>query len=144
MADRRSVETLAFNFASRTFAYQRLAQGLSIFLSAFSSLMHEHLDLVIKEDECAQNVDDIGIATNSLDLLIINLLAVFKGIQDSSLKLSMAKIQFGFEKLDFFGRTLTPNDVTTQKPKITICLGKVKFPCSKKALQCYIGFLNYY
>ena len=29
MADQRSVEKLAFNFASRTFAYKRLAQGLS-------------------------------------------------------------------------------------------------------------------
>ena len=35
MADQRSVELLAFNFASRTFAYRRLAQGLSRALSAF-------------------------------------------------------------------------------------------------------------
>ena len=36
MADQRSVEMLAFNFASRTFAYKRLAQGLSRSVSAFS------------------------------------------------------------------------------------------------------------
>ena len=35
MADLRSVEMLAFNFASRTFAYKRLAQGLSRSVSAF-------------------------------------------------------------------------------------------------------------
>ena len=39
MADQRSVEMLAFNFASRTFAYKRLAQGLSRSASAFSSFM---------------------------------------------------------------------------------------------------------
>ena len=39
MADQRSVELLAFSFASRTFAYRRLAQGLSRALSAFSSFM---------------------------------------------------------------------------------------------------------
>ena len=44
MADQRSVELLAFNFASRTFAYRRLAQGLSRALSAFSSFMREYLD----------------------------------------------------------------------------------------------------
>ena len=38
MADKRSIETLAFNFASRAFAYKRLAQGLSRALSAFSIL----------------------------------------------------------------------------------------------------------
>ena len=35
MADQRSVEMLAFNLASRTFAYKRLAQGLSRSVSAF-------------------------------------------------------------------------------------------------------------
>ena len=35
MADQRSVEMLAFKFASRTFAYKRLEQGLSRSVSAF-------------------------------------------------------------------------------------------------------------
>ena len=50
MADQRSVEMLAFNFASRTFAYKRLAQGLSRSVSAFSSFMREYLDPVVKAD----------------------------------------------------------------------------------------------
>ena len=35
MADQRSVEMLAFSFDSRTFAYKRLAQGLSRSVSVF-------------------------------------------------------------------------------------------------------------
>ena len=54
MADQRSVEMLAFNFASRTFAYKRLAQGLSRSASAFSSFMCEYFDPVVKADHCAQ------------------------------------------------------------------------------------------
>ena len=50
MADQRSVELLAFNFTSRTFAYKRLAQGLSRALSAFSSFMGEYLVKVTKAD----------------------------------------------------------------------------------------------
>ena len=53
MTYQRSVEMLAFNFASRTFAYKRLAQGLSISVSAFSSFMREYLDPVVKADQCA-------------------------------------------------------------------------------------------
>ena len=64
MADQHSVEMLAFNFASRTFAYKRLAQGLSRSVSAFSSFMREYLDPVVKADQCAQYVGDIGIAAN--------------------------------------------------------------------------------
>ena len=70
MADQRSIEMLAFNFASRTFAYKRLAQGLSRALSAFSSFMREYLDKVIKADQCAQHMDDIGIAANLVMQLI--------------------------------------------------------------------------
>ena len=65
MADQRSVEFLAFNFASRIFAYKKLAQGLSRSLSPSSSFMREYLDPVVKADQCAQYVDDIGIAANN-------------------------------------------------------------------------------
>ena len=51
MEDHRSVEMLAFNFASRSFAYKRLAQGLSRSVSAFSSFMGEYLDPVVKADQ---------------------------------------------------------------------------------------------
>ena len=85
MADQRSIETLAFNFASRTYAYRRLAQGLSRALSAFSSFMREYLDKVIKADQCAQYVADIGIAANDATQLINNLCATFQCIRTAGL-----------------------------------------------------------
>ena len=41
MVDQQSIEMLAFNFASRTFPYNRLPQDLSRSVSAFSSFMRE-------------------------------------------------------------------------------------------------------
>ena len=143
MADQRSIETLAFNFASRTFAYRRLAQGLSRALSAFYSFMREYLDKVIKADQCAQYVDDIGIA-NDADHLITNLRATFICIQEAGLKLTMHKCHFGAKEIDFLGRTITPQGVKPQKQNVQNVLEKTKFPKSKKALQRYLGFLNYY
>ena len=49
-ADHRSVERLAFNFDSRTFAYKRLVQGLGRSVSGFSSFMSEYLDPVVKAE----------------------------------------------------------------------------------------------
>ena len=144
MADQQSIELLAFNFATRAFAYRRLAQGLSRSLSAFSSFIREYLDPVIKADQCAQYVDDIGIAVNTPEQLIKNLRAVFQCLRKASLKLSMAKCLFGVQEIDFLGRTITTKGVAPQKQKIAKFLEKVKFPRSKKALQRYIGFLNYY
>ena len=78
MADQRSEEMLAFNCASRTFAYKTLAQRLSRSMSAFSSFMREHLDPVVKADQCAQYVDDIRIAANNATDLTRNIWAVFQ------------------------------------------------------------------
>ena len=144
MADQQSIELLAFNFASRKFSYRRLVQGLGRCLSAFSSFIREYLDPVIKADHCAQYVNDIGIASNTPELLIKNLRAVFQCLPKAGLKLSMAKCRFGVQEVDFLGRTITTKGVASQKQKITKFFEKGKFPRSKKALQRYIGFLNYY
>ena len=144
MADQRSIEMLAFNFASRTFAYRRLAQGLSRALSAFSSFMREYIDNVIKADQCAQYVDDIGIAANDADHLIANRRATFKCIQEAGLKLTMHKCHFGAKEIDVLGQTITPQGVKPQTQNVQNFLEKSKFPKSKKALQRYLGFLNYY
>ena len=86
MADQRSVEMLAFNFPSKTFAYKRLAQGLSRSVSGFSSFMREYLDPVVKADQCAQYVEEIAIAANNATDLTRNLRAVFKCIPQAELK----------------------------------------------------------
>ena len=135
MADQRSVEMLAFNFASRTFAYKRLAQGLSRSVYAFSSFMREYLDPVVKADQCAQNVDDIGIAANNATDLTQNIRAVFKCIRQAGLKLTIEKCHFGVRQVEFLGRTISPEGISPQAKKIQIFLDKLRLPKSKKALQ---------
>ena len=144
MADQRSVEMLAFNFASRTFAYKRLAQGLSRSVSAFSNFMREYLDPVLKADQCAQYVDDIGIAANNATDLTRNIRAVFKCIRQAGLKLTIEKCHFGVRQVEFLGRTISPEGISPQARKIQNFLAKLRFPKSEKALQRYLGFLNYY
>ena len=144
MADQRSVEMLAFNFASKTFAYKRLAQGLSRSLSAFSSFMRDYLDPVVKADQCAQYLDDIGIAANNATDLTRNIRPVFKCIRQAGLKLKIEKCDFRVRQVEFLGRTISPERTSPQARKIQNFLGKLRFPKSKKALQRYHGFVNYY
>ena len=144
MADHRSVEMLAFSFASRTFAYKRLAQGLSRSVSASSSFMSEYLDPVVKADQCAQYVDDIGIAANNATDLTRNIRAVFKCIRQAGLKLTIEECQFGVRQVEFLGRTISPKRISPQTRKFQNFLGKLRFPKSKKALPRYLGFVNYY
>ena len=138
MADQRSVEMLAFNFASRTFAYRRLVQGLSRSVSAFSSFMREYLDPPVKADQCAQYLDDIGIAANNGTHLARNIRAVFKCIRIAGLKLTIEKCHSGVRQVEFLGRTISSEGVLPQSHKIQNFLNKLRFPKSKKALQRYL------
>ena len=101
MAEQRSLEMLAFNFASRTFAYKRFAQVLSRSVFAFSSFMGEYLDPVVKADQCAQNVVDIGNAANNATDLTRNIRAVFQCIRKAGLKLTNEKRHFGVRQVEF-------------------------------------------
>ena len=82
MADEQSIQLLSLNFGSRTFAFVRLAQGLNRSLSAFTIVVREYLDLLVKADRCAQYVDDIGVAANTSVELIENLELVFQQLSE--------------------------------------------------------------
>ena len=135
MADQRSVEMLAFNFASRTFAHKGPAQGLSRSVSVFSSFMREYLDPVVKVDQCAEYVDDIGNAANNAMDHTRNIRSVFKCIRRARLKLTVRKCHIGVRQVEFLGRTISPGRISPQARKIHNFLDKLRFPKSKKALQ---------
>ena len=144
MADEQSVQLLAFNFGSRTFAYLRLAHRLNRSLSAFNSTVREYLDPLVKADKCAQYVDDIGIAANNVEELVDNIEAVFMKIKQAGLKLSMAKCAFGHPEIEFLGRSITSKGVAPIEEKIDKFLKNIKLPTSVKSLQRYIGFVQFY
>ena len=135
MADQRSIEMLAFNLASRTFAYKRLAQGLSRALSGFSRFMREYSDKVIKTDQCAQYLEDIGKAANSATQLIQNIRAVFECIRKAGLKVTIEKCHFRVLKVKFLVRVVTPQRIASLEHKIQQFLTNVRFPKSKKQVQ---------
>ena len=70
--------------------------------------------------------------------------AVFKCIRQAGLKLTIEKRHFGVRQVEFLGRTISPEGISPQARKIQSFLDKLRFPRSKKALQRYLGFANYY
>ena len=133
-----------FNLASRTFANKRLAQGFRRSLSAFSSFIREYLDPVVKADQCAQHVDDIGIAANNATNLTRNNRSVIRCIRQAGLKLTVPKGHFGVRQVEYLGRAISPEGISPQSRKIPIFLDKLRISKSKKALQRYLGSVNYH
>ena len=99
MADIQSIQLLALNFESRTYAFQRLAQGLSRSVSSFSSFMLKYLDPCIAANRCFQYVDDLGTASDTFREMIGSLEEIFKCIELSGLKLSMKKCEIRLEQI---------------------------------------------
>ena len=107
-----------FQFASRTLAYKRHARDLSRKLSAFSSVMREHLDPVVAADQSPQYVDEVGIAANIATDLRRNIQAVFQCIRKAGLKLTFGGCHFGVRQVQFLGRTNSSEGVSPQTHKI--------------------------
>ena len=138
MADQRLVEMLAFNFASRTFAQKRRAQGLSRSVSAYSSFVREYLDPVVKDDHCAQSLYDFCTAANNATDLTGNLWAFSKCIsQDNG-------------KLPFWSQTvwipwhnhITTRNFTANSGKSKLSL-QTRIPQIEKASQHYLRTENF-
>ena len=81
--------------------------------------MRKYLDTIIKGDQCAQYVDNIRLATNSVTQHIRNIRAVFRCIRKAGLKFTIEKCHFGVIDVEFLGRIITTQEVApkTKKPK---------------------------
>ena len=144
MADLESIQLLAFNFEGRTYAYQRLAQGLSRSVTSFSSFMRKYLDPCIAAGRCFQYVDDVGSAAHDADELVDNLEVIFQCIEKSGLRLTIKKCEFGLAKINFLGNTITEQGITPNRQKVEDFLATMKLPKNPKQTKRLIGFLQFF
>ena len=128
MADELSVQLLAFNFGCRTFAFKRLAQGLSRSPTAFSSCVSKHLQSCIATDKCFVYFDDLGSGAEDGITLIKNLEHIFACVQKSGFKLSVEKCQFGIKKIKFSGHTITEHGISPNREKVENFLANIRMP----------------
>ena len=144
MADIESIQLLAFNFEGRTYAFQRLAQGLNRSVTSFGSFMRKYLDPCIASGRCFQYVDDVGTAGNTGNEMIDNVEAIFICIQKSGMKLTMKKCEFGVERINFLGNTISSKGVTPNCEKVKKFLDALKMPKNPKQVKRLIGFLQFF
>ena len=144
MAEKKSVERLVFIFASRMFAYRRLTQGLNRSLSIFSSFLRELSDPVVRTDQCAQYVADIGSAANLPVQLTTNLRRVFECIHSARFSFFYGEMSLWNNRSWFpWTKHYTKWRHLTQTKNHIIFGKKSNCLALKKALKRYIAFLNY-
>ena len=144
MADDLSVQLLSFNFASRTYAYKCLAQGLSKSVTGFSSFVRHYLDQCLAANICTQYMDDIGSGVEKFEELVPNLRKIFECIRKSGLKLSPNKCQFGVQQITFLGKVITPAGIQPERERIKKFLSKLTMPKTVKQVKRLVGFLQFW
>ena len=144
MAGDLSVQLLAFNFASRTFAYNCLAQGLNKSVTGFSSFVKHYLDPCLAANVGTQFMDDIAAGVNNFDEVIPALRKIFDCLRESSLKLSVHKCEFGTTKIDYLGSTINLKGISPESAKIEKFLGQTRMPNTVKQVKCLIGFVQFF
>ena len=142
--DMRSVQLLSFNFASRTFAFQRLAQGLSRSVSAFSAVMIHYLQGNIANDECHTFVDDVIAGSKDFESHLIALRNVFTSIRKCGIRFGIDKCEFGVTKVQYLGSTVTTEGIQPNDKKIEEFLKTVKLPTTLRKVYQFTGFVNWF
>ena len=135
MADDFSVKILAFSFASRTFAFNCLAQGLNKSVTVFSFFVKPYLDPCVAAIVSTQFMDDIAAGVNNSDGIIPALRKVFVCFRGSGSKLSAHKCEFETTKYDYLGGTITLNGISPENAKFGNFLGPIRMPNTGKQVK---------
>ena len=115
MADPLSVQLLSFNFASRTHAYTRLAQGLNKSVTGFSSFVRSYLDSCLAANLCTQFMDNIGCGVETFEQMAPTLRQIFACLRKSGLRLTPHKCEFDMPSINFLGNTITSKGLQPEK-----------------------------
>ena len=143
MADDLSVQILAFNIASRKFAYNCLAQGLNKSVKGLISFVEHCLEPCLAANVCTQIMDDIAAGVHNFDE-IPALRKIFDCLRESGLKLSAHKCEFGTTKFDYLGSTITPKRISPEVAKLEKFLGQIRMPKTVKQVKRSIGFVHFF
>ena len=142
MADNLSVQLLAFNFGGETFAFRRLAQGISRSPTVFNSCVSKHLQSCVASDKCFVYFDDLGSGAKNGNTLIDNLENF--PLQSLGFKLSIEKCQFGIPKIRFIGHEISAAGISPNNPKVEKFLANVRMPKTIKQVCRLIGFMQFF
>ena len=130
IADPLSVQLLSFNFASRTYAYIKIAQDLNKSVTGFSSYVRTYLDCCLAANLCTHFMDDIGCGVGTFEQVMPTLRQIIDCLRKSGLRLTSQKCDFGMTSINFLGNTITPKGLNPKTEKIEKFLKTMKLPAT--------------
>ena len=138
--DRASKKLTAFVTPWGLFEFNYLPFGLSTAPATFARLMR----IVLKDlENVVSFFDDICIYSETWDEHLTAIRAVFNRLNDAGLTVRPAKLELGFEKINFLGHVVGNGLLTPEKVKVNKILN-LAIPTTKKEVRSLVGLISYY
>ena len=135
-------EKTAFCTTEGLYQFKVMPFGLCNAPASFQRLM----DLVLtglQWSQCLVYLDDIVVLGCSFEEHIRNLHSVLQRLQESGLRLKPTKCAFFKKEVKYLGHIISRNGVATDPDK-TAKVASWPVPTSKREVQQFVGFANYY
>lgn len=135
-------EITAFTAGHNKYEWTRLPFGLTE--GPFTMQRGITLALIrVLEDGVSVYIDDVIIATETIEENDRLLKEVFECLQRANFQVKIAKCHFYAKKVEFLGYIITPGEVRPNPNKVESIL-RLATPRTRKQLQRFLGMANYY
>lgn len=138
----------AFVYDGRTYQFTVVPFGLNISNTAFSHALEAVLNVSLpdcedKMDDLHIYVDDLLVSSSSFDEHLQRLRILFRKIAASGMTLKLTKCEFVKQQIKFLGHIISPSGMSMDPEKL-MAIRSFPKPRTKKELQSFIGFCNFY
>ena len=140
--DEESMRYTHFTVGNEQYCFKRFFYGISIGPAAFASILTHFLYPLIRKGTVITYVDDIFIQTNSYEQMFETLIEYHKILLKENLKAAPDKTHFMLKKVKFLGHIIEDKKVKPLTSRID-GFQKLEPPTSMKALQRYLGTINF-
>ena len=127
------------------FEWRRMPFGLcnasANFQRAIARMLRKFVNR--KDSMVMAYIDDIVIATETVEDHMARLREVFECLREAGFKMRVAKCDFMKSEIKYLGRVVSAEGVKPN-PKTVAKLRDWEIPCNKTEMQSFLGFANYY
>lgn len=138
--DEESISKTAITTPFGLFEYLVMPFGLRNSAQTFQRF----IDNVVRGlDFCFAYIDDLLIASSSFEQHLKHLELVFQRLEKHGILINQNKCQFGVQKIEFLGHSISANGIQPVKSKIDT-INKFPLPTTQQKLREFLGLINFY
>lgn len=140
---KESIKYTSFVTPFGQFKYTKMPFGLKVAPKRFQKIVNEILKELIESGDVIVYMDDILIATNTIENHLKILKKIFKIFNDNKLELQLTKCYFLMTEIDHLGYKISEEGITLTNSHIN-AIENFPIPKNVKGVQSFIGLVSYF